>query len=59
MPTKKKKKTKAKKKVTKKVTKKTKVKKKITKKKSSPELVIKTKSEWVKNSLANKKTISR
>ena len=55
MPTKKKKKTKAKKKVTKKVTKKTKVKKKITKKKSSPELVIKTKSEWVKNSLANKK----
>ena len=55
MPLKKKKKTKAKKKVTKKVTKKTKVKKKITKKKSSPELVIKTKSEWVKNSLANKK----
>ena len=52
---KKKKKNKAKKIVTKKVTKKAKVKKKIAKKKSSPELVIKTKSEWVKNSLANKK----
>ena len=55
MPAIKKKKTKVKKKVTKKVIKKTKVKKKIAKKKSSPELVIKTKSEWVKNSLANKK----
>jgi acetyl-CoA synthetase len=55
MPTIKKKKTKVKKKVTKKVTKKAKVKKKITKEKSSPELVIKTRSEWIKNSLANKK----
>jgi len=65
MPTKKKKKTKAKKKVAKKVTKKTKAKKKVTKKtkakknkiikKSSSELIIKTKSEWIKNSLANKK----
>ena len=75
MPTKKKKKTKAKKKVTKKVTRKTKAKKKVTKKtkakkkvtkktkakknkiikKSSSELIIKTKSEWIKNSLANKK----
>ena len=55
MPTKKKKITKTKKKVTKKVTKKTKVKKKITEEKSSSELVIKTRGEWVKNSLANKK----
>ncbi len=57
MPLKKKKKTKVKKKVTKKVTKKTKVKKKITKKvvkENSKELIIKTKPQWVKNSLASK-----
>ncbi|WP_435166078.1 acetate--CoA ligase [Candidatus Pelagibacter bacterium nBUS_28] len=54
---KKKKKTKVKKKVTKKVTKKTKVKKKIISKvvkENSKELVIKTKPQWVKNSLASK-----
>jgi acetyl-CoA synthetase len=59
MPLKKKKKTKVrKKKVTKKVTKKTKVKKKTVHKKiakeSSNELIIKTKPQWVKNSLATK-----
>ncbi len=59
MPLKKKKKTKVrKKKVTKKVTKKTKVRKKTVRKKiareSSNELVIKTKPQWVKNSLATK-----
>ena len=57
MPLKKKKKTKVKKKVTKKVTKKTKVKKKVTKKvvkENSKELIIKTKPQWVKNSLASK-----
>ena len=53
MPLKKKKKTKVKKKVTKKVTKKTKVKKKIIKK-NSKELIIKTKPQWVKSSLATK-----
>ena len=59
MPLKKKKKTKVrKKKVTKKVTKKTKVKKKAARKKitkeSSKELIIKTKPQWIKNSLATK-----
>ncbi len=58
MPLKKKKKTKVKKKVTKKVTKKIKVKKRVIKKKitkeSSKELVIKTKPQWVKSSLATK-----
>mgnify|MGYP001272062905 FL=1 len=57
MPLKKKKKTKVKKKVTKKVTKKTKVKKKVTRKvvkENSKELIIKTKPQWVKNSLASK-----
>ena len=62
MPIKKKKKTKVKKRVSKKVAKKTKVKKKVSKKilkktKVIPasELVIRTKDEWIKNSLANKK----
>ena len=59
MPLKKKKRTKVrKKKVTKKVTKKTKVKKKTVRKKiakeSSNELIIKTKPQWVKASLATK-----
>ena len=57
MPLKKKKKTKVKKKVVKKVTKKTKVKKKIISKvvkDNSKELIIKTKPQWVKNSLASK-----
>ena len=57
MPLKKKKKTKVKKKVAKKVTKKTKVKKKIISKvvkDNSKELIIKTKPQWVKNSLASK-----
>ena len=58
MPLKKKKKSKVKKKVTKKVTKKTKVKKKAVSKKNtkeiSKELIIKTKPQWVKNSLATK-----
>ncbi len=57
MPLKKKKKTKVKKKDTKKVTKKTKVKKKVTRKiikENSKELIIKTKPQWVKNSLASK-----
>jgi len=59
MPLKKKKKTKVrKKKVTKKVTKKTKVRKKTVRKKiareNSNELVIKTKPQWVKSSLATK-----
>jgi acetyl-CoA synthetase len=57
MPLKKKKKTKVKKKVTKKVTKKTKVKKKVVSKvtkESSKELIIKTKPQWVKRSLATK-----
>ena len=57
MPLKKKKKTKVKKKVTKKVTKKTKVKKKtISKvvKDNSKELIIKTKPQWIKSSLATK-----
>jgi acetyl-CoA synthetase len=57
MPLKKKKKTKVKKKVTKKVTKKTKVKKKVVSKvtkESSKELIIKTKPQWVKSSLATK-----
>jgi acetyl-CoA synthetase len=57
MPIKKKKKTKVKKKVAKKVTKKTKVKKKaISKviKESSKELIIKTKPQWIKRSLATK-----
>ena len=59
MPLKKKKKTKVrKKKVTKKVTKKTKVRKKTVRKKiareSSNELIIKTKPQWVKSSLATK-----
>jgi acetyl-CoA synthetase len=35
--------------------KKTKVKKKVTKKVTTSELVIKPKTEWIKNSLANKK----
>jgi acetyl-CoA synthetase len=57
MPLKKKKKTKVKKKVAKKVTKKTKVKKKVVSKvakESSKELIIKTKPQWVKRSLATK-----
>jgi len=57
MPLKKKKKTKVKKKVAKKVIKKTKVKKKIISKvvkDNSKELIIKTKPQWVKNSLASK-----
>jgi acetyl-CoA synthetase len=57
MPIKKKKKTKVKKKVAKRVTKKTKVKKKIISKvakESSKELIIKTKPQWIKSSLANK-----
>ena len=57
MPIKKKKKTKVKKKVAKKVTKKTKAKKKaISKviKESSKELIIKTKPQWIKSSLATK-----
>ncbi|WP_435162848.1 acetate--CoA ligase [Candidatus Pelagibacter bacterium nBUS_25] len=57
MPLKKKKKTKVKKKVAKKVTKKTKVKRKVVSKvakEDSKELVIKTKPQWVKNSLATK-----
>jgi acetyl-CoA synthetase len=57
MQIKKKKKTKVKKKVAKKVTKKTKVKKKtISKviKESSKELIIKTKPQWIKSSLATK-----
>ena len=57
MPIKKKKKTKVKKKVTKKVTKKTKVKKKVISKvakESSKELIIKTKPQWIKSSLATK-----
>ena len=52
-----KKKTKVKKKVTKKVTKKTKNKKKVVGKvvkEKSKELIIKTKPQWVKNSLATK-----
>jgi acetyl-CoA synthetase len=57
MPLKKKKKTKVKKNVAKKVTKKTKVKKKIVNKvakENSKELIIKTKPQWIKSSLANK-----
>jgi len=57
MPLKKKKKTKVKKKVAKKVTKKTKVKKKVINKvakENSKELVIKTKPQWIKSSLATK-----
>ena len=57
MPIKKKKKTKAKKKVIKKVTKKTKVKKKAIGKvikESSKELIIQTKTQWIKSSLATK-----
>jgi acetyl-CoA synthetase len=57
MPIKKKKKTKVKKKVAKKVTKKSKAKKKaISKviKESSKELIIKTKPQWIKSSLATK-----
>ena len=58
MPLKKKKKTKVKKKVTKRVTKKTKVKKKVGSKKianeSSKELIIKTRPQWIKSSLATK-----
>ena len=71
MPIKKKKKTKAKKKVIKKVTKKSKAKKKVIKKvtkkskakkkvigkvikESSKELIIKTKPQWIKSSLATK-----
>jgi acetyl-CoA synthetase len=57
MPLKKKKKTKVKKKVTKRVTKKTKVKKKVISKvakESSKELIIKTKPQWIKSSLATK-----
>ena len=57
MPIKKKKKTKVKKKVAKKVTKKTKVKKKVISKvvkESSKELIIKTKPQWIKSSLATK-----
>jgi len=58
MPIKKKKKTKVKKKVAKKTKVKKKVSKKILKKTKvipASELVIKTKDEWIKNSLANKK----
>ncbi|MDA8737645.1 acetate--CoA ligase [Candidatus Pelagibacter bacterium] len=57
MSLKKKKKTKVKKKVAKRVTKKTKVKKKVISKvakESSKELIIKTKPQWIKSSLANK-----
>jgi acetyl-CoA synthetase len=57
MPLKKKKKTKVKKKVVKKATKKTKVKKKVINKvakENSKELVIKTKPQWIKSSLATK-----
>jgi acetyl-CoA synthetase len=57
MPIKKKNKTKVKKKVAKKVAKKTKVKKKIISKvakESSKELIIKTKPQWIKSSLATK-----
>jgi acetyl-CoA synthetase len=57
MPIKKKKKTKAKKKVIKKVTKKSKAKKKAIGKvikESSKELIIKTKPQWIKSSLATK-----
>jgi acetyl-CoA synthetase len=57
MPIKKKKKTKVKKKVAKKVTKKSKVKKKAIGKvikESSKELIIKTKPQWIKRSLATK-----
>ena len=57
MPLKKKKKNKVKKKVARKVTKKSKVKKKIISKvvkENSKELIIKTKPQWVKNSLASK-----
>jgi acetyl-CoA synthetase len=57
MPLKKKKKTKVKKKVTKKVTKKTKVRKKVISKvtkDSSKELIIQTKPQWIKSSLATK-----
>ena len=59
MPIKKKKKTKVKKKVAKKVTKKSKVKKKVISKvinikESSKELIIKTKPQWIKSSLATK-----
>ena len=57
MPIKKKKKTKVKKKVAKKVTKKTKVKKKAIGnviKESSKELIIQTKPQWIKSSLATK-----
>ncbi|MDA8866986.1 acetate--CoA ligase [Candidatus Pelagibacter sp.] len=57
MPIKKKKKTKVKKKVIKKVTKKSKVKKKVVSKvakDSSKELIIKTKPQWIKSSLATK-----
>jgi acetyl-CoA synthetase len=57
MPLKKKKKTKVKKKVAKKVTKKTKVKKKVVSKvtkENSKELIIKTKPQWIKRSLATK-----
>ena len=60
MPIKKKKTTKAKKKVIKKVTKKSKAKKKaISKviKESSKELIIKTKPQWIKSSLATKSNI--
>jgi acetyl-CoA synthetase len=52
MPVKKKKKTKVRKKTSKKVKKKTKIKKEDGK--SKPEIVFKTKPEWVRNSLANK-----
>jgi acetyl-CoA synthetase len=57
MPIKKKKKTKVKKKVAKNVTKKTKVKKKVISKvtkNSSKEIIIKTKPQWIKSSLATK-----
>ena len=57
MPIKKKKKTKVKKKVAKKVTKKSKAKKKAigkVNKESSKELIIKTKPQWIKSSLATK-----
>ncbi len=62
MPIKKKKKTKVKKKTSKRVKKKTKVKKKVSKRikrkkengNVAPEIVIKTKPEWIKSSLANK-----
>ena len=57
MPIKKKRKTKVKKKVVKKATKKTKVKKKVISKvtkENSKELIIKTKTQWIKSSLATK-----